>query len=215
MEVVNEFIGELGKAVEKRIGLYQKAIRFLRDRQEISHYLSHFNTENEDEILLLRSEFSWFDCAILILEGHGNELIEYGVEIIEEARLHLRLYYDIAVRKRIVIEFRKQESRIKLVVNAKAAGISGNLPPDIPIPTDFIIGKEQISLALEPDPSNEKLYIGLVGGKPATRSKINLEVCYHNGEKDIFYGKDISHAGVWVIEIEKAGRISSINVICL
>ena len=93
-----------------------------------------------------------------------------------------------------------------------AAGISKDIPEDVHITKSRIFDGEDISLTFEYRPDNHTLEIGLMGGSPAVRAKIKVEIEYTTGNKDIFDGKEIAHGGVWGIDKEKSKIIRLIRL---
>ena len=62
---------------------YQRGIEILKDSRQIQSYLHQGNSWKEyEEIILLRLQFDWFDCAISILQ---EEEIFYIDEVKQKA----------------------------------------------------------------------------------------------------------------------------------
>lgn len=106
-----------------------------------------------------------------------------------------------------IITFEASNHSQTEVMKSKAAGISDMFPDRMPIP----IIDEKMYLCFENDATSDELNIMIVGGTLSIREKINVELVFICGEKQILNGKDIAIGGMWSIPNEKATDICLIN----
>lgn len=153
-----------------------------------------------------------------LAEEHPGEYLHIVKQIQGEEGLKARyfqLFYKqliVGKQARILFLWKQGAEQQRQICERRAAGTRDNLPPNMNVPHQFINGKD-VSLHFEWDPVTQNLNMSLRGGSAKLRLGIEVHVYFFEGEKQVFYGKEIAIGGMWEIAACKAKHICRLDFV--
>ncbi|BBM83059.1 hypothetical protein [Candidatus Uabimicrobium amorphum] len=158
------------------------------------------------------------ECLWYLAEKHPGEYLHVVREVQNQEDMranYFRVFYNkliVGKQGRILFLWKQGQEQQQQICERRAAGTRDNLPPNMSVPHQFINGKD-MSLHFEWDPVTQDLNMSLRGGSVKLRLGIEIHVFFFDGEKQVFYGRDIAMGGMWEIVADKAKNICRLDFV--